>query len=105
MNEQKSQNNFLARGPHLDWPATYCFRGRNSTIIVGLGILVFPFLDGTVHFSSAATVTAARLWGLIHNQWLTFFSCPLEAIWAYLGFCFLFFQFYFLNTFILIILI
>lgn len=88
MNEQKSQNNFLARGPHLDWPATYCFRGRNSTIIVGLGILVFPFLDGTVRFSSAATVTAARLWGLIHNQWLTSFFLLLGS---YFGILWVFF--------------
>jgi hypothetical protein len=53
---------------------------------VGLGILVFPFLDGTVHFSSAATVTAARLWGLIDNQWLTFFFLPLGSYFGILGF-------------------
>ncbi len=87
MNEQKSQNIFgtwtpsgLASHVLIPWTEQY-----NN---VGLGILVFPFLDGTVRFSSAATVTAARLWGLIDNQWLTFFFLPLGSYFGILGFKF-----------------
>ncbi len=86
MNEQKSQNTFgtwtpsgLASHVLIPWTEQY-----NN---VGLGILVFPFLDGTVQRnSSAATVTAARLWGLIDNQWLTFFFLPLGSYFGVLGF-------------------
>jgi hypothetical protein len=70
---------FLARGPHLDWPAHVLIPWTEQYNNVALGILVFPFLDGTVRFSGAATVTAARLWGLIDNQWLTFFFLPLGS--------------------------